>query len=88
MTPRERRPGDPGSGIPCPRCGQALGSVTDTRHGRGFIRRRRECGTCGFRASTRERLSESATRRGRFSMLRAWRKDAVRRIDAVFGRLG
>lgn len=43
-------------GVICPECGASLNSVSDTRNGDGFIRRRRECPN-GHRTTTYEILA-------------------------------
>lgn len=55
-TPGVRR-----SGVPCPACGAMNSAVIDSRvHRAGAARyRRRRCGTCGERFTTREALAGS-----------------------------
>jgi transcriptional repressor NrdR len=43
----------------CPKCSSDETSVTDSRSDGGAIRRRRECGECGFRFTTYERVELS-----------------------------
>lgn len=44
----------------CPVCGSRSNKVLDSREGRdGGIRRRRACGECGHRFTTRERIEET-----------------------------
>lgn len=38
----------------CPRCGSDSSFVVDTRRQKAHVRRRRQCGDCGARFSTRE----------------------------------
>ena len=45
-----------GPGIVCPTCGTHCDCVKDTRHGPGYVRRRRICRKCGWRVSTAERI--------------------------------
>lgn len=40
----------------CPKCNSERTSVTDSRGDGGAIRRRRECGDCGYRFTTFERI--------------------------------
>jgi transcriptional repressor NrdR len=40
----------------CPKCNSEKTSVTDSRSDAGAIRRRRECGECGYRFTTFERI--------------------------------
>jgi transcriptional repressor NrdR len=40
----------------CPKCNSDKTSVTDSRSDAGAIRRRRECGECGYRFTTFERV--------------------------------
>lgn len=40
----------------CPKCNSDKTSVTDSRSDSGAIRRRRECGDCGYRFTTFERV--------------------------------
>jgi transcriptional repressor NrdR len=40
----------------CPKCNSEKTSVTDSRGDGGAIRRRRECGDCGYRFTTFERI--------------------------------
>jgi transcriptional repressor NrdR len=40
----------------CPKCNSDKTSVTDSRSDAGAIRRRRECGDCGYRFTTFERV--------------------------------
>ncbi|MFO0417073.1 MAG: transcriptional regulator NrdR [Pseudomonadota bacterium] len=40
----------------CPKCASEKTSVTDSRSDAGAIRRRRECGDCGYRFTTFERI--------------------------------
>jgi transcriptional repressor NrdR len=40
----------------CPKCASEKTSVTDSRSDAGAIRRRRECGDCGYRFTTFERV--------------------------------
>ena len=45
-----------GDAVKCPRCSAADTKVVDSREVRDGVRRRRECGGCGFRFTTRERF--------------------------------
>ena len=38
----------------CPRCGKNNDRVTESRAARDYVRRRRECRSCGERFTTRE----------------------------------
>lgn len=41
--------------IPCPHCQHSRSEVVDTRGSQsGYVRRRRQCGACGCKFSTRE----------------------------------
>jgi len=43
----------------CPYCISDITKVTDTRHGKGFTRRRRECLDCSKRFTTYERVEKA-----------------------------
>ena len=43
-------------GLACPACGSDRHHARDTRAGRGYIRRRRVCESCGHRYTTEERV--------------------------------
>ena len=45
----------------CPKCHKPMkrGSVTDVRWKDGYVYRRRECGYCGQRVTTKERIVEA-----------------------------
>ena len=54
---RVARDPDTSHGVPCPHCaGDSI--VTDSRHRRGTIRRRRACTTCKWRFTTWEIISD------------------------------
>lgn len=52
-----------GSGLACPKCGNAFSKVIDTRSRSGGLsrRRRRQCSACGHRFSTIEIYDKSPT---------------------------
>lgn len=44
--------------IPCPKCGHGGSKTKDSRPHNGYIRRRRVCGSCGFRFNTYEAVGD------------------------------
>jgi len=52
--------GRDGSAMNCPKCHKPMkrGSVADVRWRKGYVYRRRECGYCGHRVTTKEQIVE------------------------------
>ena len=50
--------GRDGSAMNCPKCDKPMkrGSVADVRWRKGYVYRRRECGYCGHRVTTKEQI--------------------------------
>lgn len=69
--------------LECPKCGQRQSRVVDSRgtKARG-IRRRRECGLCGFRFTTREHIEAAYDVPSLDTVVRLMR-EAQRTIDAI-----
>lgn len=73
-----------GCGLECRACGGNLDTVTDTRKGDEYIRRRRECSGCGARATTYEVLDDMRWEHGESEFLRhTVTPDLLERIDRL-----
>lgn len=72
-----------GLGIPCPSCGSSAAHVSDTRTGRGFIRRRRNCLGCGERWTTYERAEDGLHGRNPEADALALFRAAVEKLDPL-----
>ena len=60
----------------CPHCGECQDRVTDSRFDvvDNYIKRRRQCGVCGIRWTTAERIDHTVMPRRRRVRLHAWAK--------------
>ena len=59
MSIGNQNPGASARGaVNCPKCDKPLkrGSVADVRWRKGYVYRRRECGYCGHRVTTKEQI--------------------------------